>query len=73
MADEAVEHPLLGDDREIAMCAAVEGATPAVVGSAAFQLDAFADDANEVRRVADLLDDVVGNHANSATVTPWPP
>jgi len=70
VADEAIEHPLLGNDGEIAMRAAVKWAAPPVVRSSPLQLDAFADNPDEIRCVADLLDHVVGNHANSATVTP---
>ena len=73
VADEAIEHPLLGNDGEIAMRAAVKWAAPSVVRSSPLQLDALADNPDEIRCVADLLDHVVGNHANSATVTPWPP
>src|SRR5205807_6878394 len=76
VADEAVEHPLLRDHGEVAVGAAVERAGTAVVRAAALELDVLPDDPHDVRRVADLLDDVVGNQAhavNSAIVTPWPP
>src|SRR2546428_129827 len=76
VAHEAVEHPLLRDHGEVAVGAAVERAGTAVVGAGALELDMLPDDPHEVRRVADLLDDVVGDQAhavNSAIVTPWPP
>src|SRR5262245_12358737 len=73
VADEAVEHPLLGDDGEVAMGPAMKGARSAEIRSGAFQLDVLADDSDQVGRLADLLDHVFGDHANSATVTPWPP
>src|SRR5207249_696713 len=76
VADEAVEHPLLRNHGEVAVGAAVERAGTAVVRAGALELDVLPDDPHDVRRVADLLDDVVGNQAhavNSAIVTPWPP
>src|SRR5258705_4448256 len=62
MADEAVEHPLLGNDGEVTMRAAVEGAPAPVIRPGAFELDGFTDDAHKVGRLADLLDDVVWDH-----------
>ena len=73
VADEAVEHPLLGNDGEVAVRAAVERAAAAIVRARALELDRLADDSDDVRGIADLLDDVVGNHLNSTTVTPLPP
>src|SRR6202008_4555308 len=62
VAHEAVEHPLLGNDREVAMRAAVEGTGTAIVRPRTLELDVLADDGDEVRGFADLLDDVVGDH-----------
>jgi hypothetical protein len=76
VADEAVVSALLGDDREIAVGAAVEGARPPVVGAGALEVHRLADEADQIRAVADLLDDVVGDEAhaeNSTIVTPVPP
>src|SRR5262249_45632388 len=75
VTDEAVIHPLLGDDRKIAMRAAVEGACPAVIRAGAPQRHKFADDRDQVGGVADTLDDFFRDHAHasSAMVTPVPP
>src|SRR5438445_8994434 len=62
--------------RSVAVRAAVERAGAAVVRAGGLVLDVLPDDPHDVRRVADLLDDVVGDQAhavNSAIVTPWPP
>src|SRR5206468_280667 len=67
---------LLRNHGEVAVRAAVERAGAAVVRAGALELDVLPDDPHDVRRVADLLDDVVGDQAhavNSAIVTPWPP
>ncbi len=58
------------------MGAAVERTGSAVVGAGALELDRLPDDPDQVRAVAHLLDDLVGNHAhagNSTIVTPVPP
>src|SRR3989449_10499192 len=60
VAHEAVEHPLLGDDGEVAMRSPVERAGPAEIRSRALELDVLPDDPHQVRRFADLLDHVVG-------------
>src|SRR5262245_1249835 len=73
VAHKAVEDPLLGIDGEVAMGPAMKRARSAEIRSGAFQLDVLADDSDQVGRLADLLDHVFGDHANSATVTPWPP
>src|SRR5207245_5503378 len=76
VAHEAVEHPLPGDDGEVAMRAAVKRTGSAEVRSGAPELDVLADDPHDVRGFADLLDHVVGDQAhavNSTMVTPWPP
>ena len=62
VADKAVEHSLLGNDREVAVRAAVKGTRPAEIGTRALQLDMFADDAHEVGGLTNLFDDVVGDH-----------
>src|SRR5213079_825217 len=76
VAHEAIEHPLLWDDREVPVGAAVERARAAIVGPAALELDVLSDDPDQIRGLADLVDDVVGDQAhavNSTIVTPWPP
>src|SRR5207253_7046372 len=76
MTHEAVEHPLLRDDGEVAVGAAVKRARGAKVRPGALELHVLADDPHDVRRFPDLLDHVVGNetHAvNSTIVTPCPP
>ena len=65
VADEAVEHSLLGDHSEIAVLAAVERARAAEVAAGPLELDVFTDDGDEIGGFAHLLDDVVGNcHAS---------
>ena len=76
VAHEAVEHSFLRDDREVAVRPAVERARPAEIRAGTLELDVLADDPHQVRRLADLLDDVIGDQAHplsSAIVTPWPP
>ncbi len=76
MAHEAVEHSLARDDGKVAVGAAVKRTGRAEIGPGALELDVLADDPHDVRRLADLLDHVVGNEAhalNSTTVTPAPP
>ena len=54
----------------------MEWTRAAVVGTGALELHVLADDPHQIRGVAHLLDDVVGDHAqarNSTTVTPAPP
>src|SRR5207244_5273892 len=63
VTDEAVEHPLFGNDGEVAMCATVEGTAAAVVRAGALQFDSLADDPDEIGGLAHLLDAVVGDHA----------
>ena len=50
VADVAVVQPLLGNDGEVAMGAAVERTGPAVVGAGTLELDRLADDARPDRR-----------------------
>src|SRR5258705_7345265 len=71
MADEAVEHPLLGNDGEVTMRAAVKGAPAPVIRPGAFELDGFADDADQICRFTDLLDDVVGDHWADGRMGGW--
>src|SRR5205823_6661562 len=76
VAHEAVEHPLAGDDGEVAMRAPVKRTRSAEIGPGALELDVLADDPHEVRGLADLLDHVVRDQAhavNSTSVTPCPP
>src|SRR5207302_1134504 len=56
---EAVEHPLAGDDGEVAVRAPVKRTRGAEIGSGALELDVLANDPYDVRRLADLLDHVV--------------
>ena len=65
VADEAIEHSLLGDHGEIAVRAAVERARAAEVAAGPLELDVFTDDGDEIGGFAHLLDHVVGNrHAS---------
>jgi hypothetical protein len=48
----------------------MEWARPAEVRSGTLELDMLPNDAHEIRRFADLLDDFFGDDANAATVTP---
>src|SRR5690349_12511851 len=76
VAHEAVVHPLLGNHGEVAVRTAVEGTGPAIVGAGALELDVLADHPHQVRGVAHLLDQLVGDEAHglsSATVAPAPP
>src|SRR5207253_2854693 len=76
VAHEAVVHPFLRDDGEVAVRAAVKRARSAKVRPSALELHVLADDSHDVRRLPDLLDHVVGNEThvvNSTTVTPCPP
>src|SRR6185312_12355320 len=76
VAHEAIEHPLAGNDGEVAVRAPVKGTRGAEIRPGALELDVLADDPHDVRRLADLLDHVIGNEAharNSTSVTPWPP
>src|SRR4029077_15361795 len=76
VAYEAVEHPFLGDDGEVAVCAAVKGTRRAKIRARPLELDVLSDDPHDVRGLSNLLDHIVGNEAhavNSATVTPEPP
>src|SRR5690606_32452759 len=74
MADVTVEETFLGNDGEIPVLAAVERAGSAPVGTGAPELDRLTDDAEDVRALAHLLDDLVGDHQSSSTmVTPVPP
>ncbi len=76
VADVAVEEPLLRDHGEVAVLPAMERAGAAPVGPGALEVHRLAHQADEVHRVADLLDHVVGDPAharNSSTVTPLPP
>ncbi len=73
VAHETVEHPLAGDDGEVAVGAPVKRTRGAEIGPGALELDMLADDPHDVRRLADLLDHIVGDQAharNSTSVTP---
>ena len=71
-ADEAFVSAAHGD-REVGVFSVVERTRPAKAVADAFQLDELADYADDVGLVAHAVDDVVRNHARSATVTPAPP
>src|SRR6185369_11267380 len=73
VAHEAVVHRLLRRHGEVAMRALMEGTRAAVVRALALQLDVLTDDADDVGALAHALDRLVGDHANTATVTPAPP
>src|SRR5713101_9903881 len=76
VAHEAVEHPLAGNDGEVAVRAPMKRTWRAIVGPRALELDVLADDPHDVRGLADLLNHLIGDEAhalNSTTVTPEPP
>src|SRR6185437_4277638 len=76
VAHEAVEHPLAGNDGEVAVRAPVKRTRGAEIRPGALELDVLADDPHDVRCLADLLDHIIRNEAharNSTSVTPWPP
>src|SRR5690606_2129772 len=74
MADIAVEESLLRYDGEVPVLTAVERAGSAPVGTGTLELHRFPDDAEDIRALAHLLDDLVGDHQSSSTiVTPVPP
>src|SRR5215510_7577448 len=60
-------------DGEVVVLPVVEGTRPSEAVTDALELHVLADDRDDVRLFAYALDDVVGNHAKSATVTPFPP
>src|SRR6266516_8128695 len=55
VAHEAVKHPFLRDDGEVAMGAAVERAGAAVVGAGALELDLLPAEPDQVRGLTNLL------------------
>ena len=55
------------------MLPVMEGTRPAIAVPDALELYEFSNDRDDVGLFADALDDIVGDHANSATVTPVPP
>src|SRR5207244_6740190 len=60
-------------DGEVAVCTLMKWARPAEVGDDALDVHVLADDLDDVGGVTDLVDDVVGYHLSSTTVTPAPP
>ncbi len=76
VAHEAVVHLFLRYHGEVPFGPAVERARPAVIRTRALQIDVLAQHVDQIRRVPDLLDELVGNaghDSNSAMVTPHPP
>src|SRR5581483_4775631 len=63
----------LGHHREVRIRPLVERAGPSKHRPHALEADVLADDRDDVGGRLHLLDDVVRNHASSATVTPAPP
>ena len=73
---EAIEHLFFRDDREVSLGATVKRTRPPKIRAGAPEIDMFAYDVHDVRRIPNLLDHFVGNRGhdfNSATVTPQPP
>src|SRR3954468_15843137 len=73
MANEAEVHPLVGDNREIAVRALMKRTRSPEGVAHTLEIDVLADDRDDVGGVANQLHHFVGDHANSATVTPAPP
>ena len=73
VAHEAVVAPTLGRHGEIRIRAAVKRTRSTIVTTSALERHELADDLHDVSSRAHALDEFVGNHVNSATVTPAPP
>src|SRR5689334_18915492 len=58
---------------EVVVRSLMEGTGPPIAVADALELHEFADDLHDVGFLANSVNDVVGNHQNSATVTPVPP
>src|ERR1051326_5247991 len=71
-ADEAFVTAGRGD-RKVGILPMVKRARSAKTVANALELHELADDGDNVRFLSDAVDDLVGNHANSANVTPAPP
>src|SRR6266508_6711624 len=66
-------HALGRRHREVAPRALVKGAWAAKIRTGSLEGHVLADDTDNVRCLAYLLDGLVGNHDSSTTVTPAPP